>query len=435
MKLPLAAALLVSVMLRLGFGLLYWVDKPLTHDEREYLLLGRNIARGQGFGYPPPLFELRRGLLGGALAKADSADPPVDAERFGRAPVYPLFLAGVMTLTGAASHERPADPAEDVALLRSIKIAQALVGTAGVWLIGALAASAAGPAARRPAVWIGAVYPPLVWICAYVFSEALYSTLALGSALLLGRAIDARSVEDDRSGDAGAAAVFGAGVLAGLSALTRPTALFFFALAAGWLLWRRHVRWVALFVVGAVLTLGPWTARNVLEYHRFVLIASEGGVTFWTGNHPLARGDGDLAANPGIKRANVEFRNAHPGMSAEDLEPVYYAEAFRYIVAHPIAWLTLLVKKFFYVWIPTGSSYRLHSSRYYWASVLSYGALLPIALAGLGRIVRGRSRPRAMGLLAGSAVVAFLVFFPQERFRIPVIDPILIACAAARFAP
>lgn len=423
MKLPVAAALVVSVLLRLGFGLFYWVDKPLTHDEREYLLLARNLAVGQGFGYP------------GALATADAADAPSEAERFGRAPIYPLFLAGVMTLTGATSPDRPRDPAADAALLRSIKIAQALVGTAGVWLIGVLAASAAGPAARRAAVWIGAVYPPLVWICAYVFSEALYSTLALGSTVVLGRAIDSRSPADQRSGGHAARVVFVAGLLAGLSALTRPTALFFVGVAATWLLSRRSLRWAALFALGAALTIGPWTARNLHEYHRFVPVASEGGVTFWTGNHPLARGEGDLAANPELKRANVEFRKAHPGMSAEDLEPVYYAEGFRYIAAHPVAWVALTAKKFFYLWIPAGPSYRLHSSRYYWASLLSYGVLLPIALAGLARIVRRRSRPRAMWLLVGSAILACLVFFPQERFRIPVIDPILIACAAARFGP
>jgi hypothetical protein len=33
-------------------------------------------------------------------------------------------------------------------------------------------------------------------------------------------------------------------------------------------------------------------------------------------------------------------------------------------------------------------------------------------------------------LLAASAVLVCLVFFPQERFRIPVIDPALIVCAA-----
>jgi hypothetical protein len=31
-------------------------------------------------------------------------------------------------------------------------------------------------------------------------------------------------------------------------------------------------------------------------------------VTFWTGNHPLAVGDGDLAANPAIKIDNARYR-------------------------------------------------------------------------------------------------------------------------------
>jgi hypothetical protein len=31
--------------------------------------------------------------------------------------------------------------------------------------------------------------------------------------------------------------------------------------------------------------------------------------------------------------------------------------------------------------------------------------------------------------------VVSLLFFPQERFRIPVIDPTLILCAAAALAP
>jgi hypothetical protein len=36
----------------------------------------------------------------------------------------------------------------------------------------------------------------------------------------------------------------------------------------------------------------------------------------------------------------------------------------------------------------------------------------------------------ALALLAGSALLVCLVFFPQERFRIPVIDPTLIVCAS-----
>ena len=44
-------ALLVALLLRLAFGLGYWVDKPLTHDEREYLMLAQNLRAGHGLVY------------------------------------------------------------------------------------------------------------------------------------------------------------------------------------------------------------------------------------------------------------------------------------------------------------------------------------------------------------------------------------------------
>jgi hypothetical protein len=33
--------------------------------------------------------------------------------------------------------------------------------------------------------------------------------------------------------------------------------------------------------------------------------------------------------------------------------------------------------------------------------------------------------------MAGSAMAMCLIFFPQERFRVPVIDPALAICAGA----
>ncbi len=43
------AAAAVGLVLRLAFSFVYWVDKPLTHDEHEYLALARSVASGQGF--------------------------------------------------------------------------------------------------------------------------------------------------------------------------------------------------------------------------------------------------------------------------------------------------------------------------------------------------------------------------------------------------
>ena len=85
--------------------------------------------------------------------------------------------------------------------------------------------------------------------------------------------------------------------------------------------------------------------------------------------------------------------------------------------------------------MPIGPSYTLHSARYYGASVISYGLALPLAVAGFIRLGRRRSRTPGLWLLAGSAIATCLIFFPQERFRIPVIDPTLIICASAAFVP
>jgi hypothetical protein len=164
---------------------------------------------------------------------------------------------------------------------------------------------------------------------------------------------------------------------------------------------------------------------------RVVLIASEGGVTFWTGNHPLARGEGDLAANPDLKEAELAFRRAHPGDSPEALEPLYYREAFGWIAAHPLDWAALEARKVFYSVVPAGPSYAVHSLRYRVASVAPYLLVLPFAVAGAGRLWHSPRRPVSLLLLAASSILVGLVFFPQERFRMPVIDPVLIVSAAA----
>jgi hypothetical protein len=161
------------------------------------------------------------------------------------------------------------------------------------------------------------------------------------------------------------------------------------------------------------------------------MIASEGGVTFWTGNHPLAKGDGDLAANPDLKRAELEFRAAHPGLTPEQLEPLYYRDAAAWMSSHPGAWLALMARKVFYSLVPAGPSYAVHSDRYVAASVVSYGLVLAAAVGGWRRW-RATRAPGAepLWLMAAATIVAGLVFFPQERFRLPVVDPALIVTAA-----
>jgi hypothetical protein len=390
------AALALAV--RLAFAFLYWVGEPLNHDEREYIQGALSVAASQGFEYG---------------AEADAALGPV---RFPRAPLYPLALALLSLIAGPE------------VFIPTVRAVQCVLGSLAVVVMAAIARRLAGSRAAVATAAIGAIHLPLAWMPAFILSETLYSALALAGVLVLvPRAQESRT-------RASRWRVVAGGVLAGLAALTRPIHLAVIAITAVLLVPRRRVGAAMLFLVAAAAVIGPWTVRNVLVYHRLVLIAPIGGVNFWIGNHPLAVGDGDLAANPRIALDNRRFRAEHPGLREAQLEPLYYREALRTIAEAPGRWLLLLARKAWYSIVPTGPSYALHSWRYRAASVAWWVLLLPFAVAGYARLL-GAGRPAwpVLALAAGS-LAAGLVFFPQERYRIPALDPVAVIGAAAWWA-
>src|SRR5689334_20268242 len=218
-------AVAIGFVARLAFGLLYWTDQPLTRDEQEYLSLSRSIAAGHGFVYD------------GEMLKG-----PV--QPFGRAPGYPFFLA----LTGGGARITTSVPV-------SVKVAQALVGALGLIVIAAIAGELGGRPAARAAALIAAVYPPLVFIAGYAFSEALFWPIGVLTAWLIDRTAASRDMR---------VAVM-TGVVAGLGVLIRPGLLLFLPLAGLWLLLRRGVGLAAALTIGVLLALGPWTVRNYLH--------------------------------------------------------------------------------------------------------------------------------------------------------------------------
>ena len=406
------AAVAVGLLVRLAFGLGYWTGKPLTQDERDYLTLAANVAHGRGFATELP----------------GEAAPAGNVQRFGRGPGYPVFLAPLTWLDADLRAGRLPD-----GVPAAVKIVQAIAGAAAILVLAALVRRVAGDRAGLAAAWIAALFPPLVWMPAYALSEQLASLLALGCAAWLGAVTDGSPAARDARGGT-TRALIAAGLTAGAGALTRPGQLFFLPLAALLVIWRAPDRRVGLrraglFTALALLAIAPWTLRNAIAYRQFVPIASSGGVNFWIGNHPEATGDGDLAANPQLKLRNAEFRARHPGLSEEALEPFYYRDAARAIASDPMRWLGLEGRKLWYTFVPLGPSYRLHAPRYFWASAVSLLLLLPAAIYGLTRSPSG-TRPAALLTLAASTVVVGLVFFPHERFRLPVLDPALIAGAA-----
>ena len=388
-------AAVVGIAARLAFGVFYWQNEKMNRDEVEYLSLARSLVAGHGY-------------------KFDEFVEKGPVEPFGRAPGYPVFLA----LTGGGS------PESVHGVPTSVKIAQSIVGGIGVIVIAIAAFRMGGRRSAAAAAIMAAIFPPLVWMAGFAYSESVFWPIGLALALLVSHMLEQQGATMRRY-------ALWSGIATGGAVMFRAATSPFVGLLSLWLISKRQWSALAAIWLGLLIVLTPWTIRNYYHYHgRLVVIASDGGVTFWTGNNPLAIGEGDMAANPTLKFANAELRARYPDLNEEQLEPIYYRESLGWIRSHPVDWLTLMIKKVFYLIVPIGPSYRVHSTRYYAASMISLALLVPLACIGVWRAGPRRARLAGMWLLAAAAVATCLVFFPQERFRIPVIDPALILMAS-----
>jgi 4-amino-4-deoxy-L-arabinose transferase-like glycosyltransferase len=391
-KLLLTVAVGIGLAGRLIFSLVYWVDKPMTVDQSEYLMLAENAIDGVGLVYN-------------------------DGEnRLMRSPGYPVFLAGVLALWRS---------------IIAVKIAQSVMGALSVLLIAALAYRLAGGRAAIVAAFVAALYPPLVWTSAYVLSETLFTFLTLTVSLVVWWNLDAlRRARSSLGSGPTVLRFLAAGALTGVCVLTRPEFLLFLGLVGFSLIAAK--RWTAALamVVGTAIIVAPWTAHNYLSYQELVLVSSRGGPNFWLGNSALAPGDGGAGATPELSREYNVILRANENLSPTELEQLFYREAFAWIRNNPREWIVLEAKKFFYFWVPVGPSYSSHSTLYWVGQATSYLALLPFALRGFWRVVRQREQPIVLWVLAGVTLLTSVIFFPLPRYRIPMFDPVMIVCAS-----
>jgi hypothetical protein len=379
----LLAAVAVAFVARAAFAFLYWQNRPLTIDQTEYLMLAERVAQGNGLTFPP------------------------GERRLMRSPGYPLFLAATRSIA----------PGQN-----AVKAVQCLLGVLAVLQVAAIGRRLGGEHAAVGAAWFAALYPPLVFEPAYILSEPLYTVLGLSAVLVGWDMLEARTT----TRRLGRAAL--AGLAAGATLLVRPEFALFVGLLGLLLLWRRQ--WVAAIILGAVavVVVAPWPVYNVLEHGRVIFLSSRGGPNFWMGNNALALGDGDVSSNPPMAHEYVTLIQNNPTLTAEDLERLFYRRAGEFIRAHPLQWAALLAKKAFWFVVPFGPSYRSRSGLFFASQAASWLLLLGMGIAAWPRIRRVRPPPVVLALAAGSVVLTCIIFFPLVRYRVPLLDPVLIAC-------
>ena len=367
----------------------------------------------------PNYFRMARAIASGSLAGGH--------EVFWQPPLYAYLLAILFVTVGTN--------------MVTIYAVQAAVGSISCVLVYLIGRRLFGP---RAALWAGlitALYGPLVHFDAQPLIPVLHIVLVLAGLLMLLR----------RRG-------FGAGVLWGLAATATPNILLVVP-AASWWVWRRQRTAVVagLFVLGVTLPVLAVAARNSIVAGDPVLISSNGGLNFYIGNNPDY--DRTIRLRPGGEFERLAQEPENLGIVKASARSRYFAaRAWRFLRDYPGEAARLYVRKTKDLVagreIPRNQDpyvYRRESSLFsllLWRLVLSFpfGVAAPLALAGLVVGSRGaaaaappedsRSGLRLLLLYTVVYALSVLVFFPTDRYRLPLVPAIaLLAGNALAAAP
>jgi 4-amino-4-deoxy-L-arabinose transferase-like glycosyltransferase len=165
-------------------------------------------------------------------------------------PGYEVMLGSVFALFGS----------EPV----SARLVQVLLSTATVGLLYGIVGSASNRRAARIAAALCAFFPGFVAFSHYLYGETLFIFLLAAAFYAYIRRSEPRPAD-----------LFLAGVLMGLSVLTRSVILWFLP---GWIAWeflrgrRRRAREIGVIVAVSLMVVAPWTVRNVFKYDALLLV-------------------------------------------------------------------------------------------------------------------------------------------------------------------
>jgi len=234
-----------------------------------------------------------------------------------------------------------------------------------------------------------------------------------------------------------------AGLILGLSAITRPNILFCIPFIWIWiyLSLRRKIKlkktlsYCTMFLLGAILLVAPLTLRNYIVGKDLVLIASQGGINFYLGNNP--RADGMSAIFYGADWQYRDFQFTAQMETGKTLKPsqisnFYYAKGLNFIFSQPAKSLKLLWKKFYLFWnrFEISNNQDIYFFRRYSSLIrnlpLGFWLIAPLALTGIFISFRERRKIFLPFIFVISYMITVVLFFVTARFRLPVIPFVII---------
>jgi 4-amino-4-deoxy-L-arabinose transferase-like glycosyltransferase len=264
------------------------------------------------------------------------------------------------------------------------------------------------------AALLAALYVPSVYDATVFASENLFAPLIALVALLVLRHLRTGSL----------LAIVGAGLSLGWAILTRPFAILLLPIFVAILVYRRWRAPSSLLlatcslVLSASIVVVPWTVRNYRVFHRVVLVATNGGSTFYGGNNDTVLREpyyyGGWVSTVGLPgRKLIE---AAPDEVTHDKKE--WDLGLQWVRAN-VAWIPLLdAMKVARFCLPEVSS---GNKKYVWLQILGTGPFLLLMFFGLGLCARDREYWTAPWMLIHAIMLASvftaLVFWGSPRFR------------------
>jgi pentatricopeptide repeat protein len=355
-----------------------------------------------------------------ALASGQSWEPGA----FYQSPLYPYLVAAIYRLT---------EPTPVAPLLL-----QLILSLLTIFLIFRIGARAYGKPSGLLAAAIAALYGPLV----FYETKLLPASIAVFLAALL---VERMQAADAAGRDAGWLL---AGMVLGLTALANPGFLLMGLFGSVWLvldrsrpLARRFVRLVC-FGLGAGLLILPVTIRNYRASGEWVLISSNGGITFYQGNNPNALGV--FSTPPGFSGSIFTQREESRTLAEEqtgrvlgdgEISTFYFAKGMEFLGESPIRATRLAAKKILFALAneeqPLEYNVRLDENPFRWFFPIPFAVVLALAslrgFASRGEI-RSRRREHPILILMAVELITLLGFYVSGRYRLPLM-PALAAVA------
>lgn len=345
-------------------------------------------------------------------------------------PVMPYSMAACYVLFGEQSFQTAA------------RIAQIVLNSLTVMFVFAAALRAFDRRVALLTAGFTAFYPTLVAYTHYFYTETVYIfflTALVAVLLRPGQRIGLRR------------ALF-AGVIGGLTALTRSAFLTHAPLVALWMYFcaggprMRRASAVAAFVAGMIVVIAPWTFTNWARYDRFLLIDTNAGNVVWKNLNAVRPENADLGLST-IRKSQVRLDGGgvpiRPRVEADNIVDRNNAElraAVRFVFAHPVLYLKNCVIRAAEMVNPTSFLVRRIRvpTRYVglppWlaelivcATVASTLFVLACGVIGIASRVPTAQQTLMILLIVANATICILVI-SSSRYRLPMM-PLLIPFA------